>query len=133
MTPELSRPAGVSRAALWTGWIAGALPVLILVASAVMKLLKPPGLAEGFASIGWPEQYALGLGLLELTCAVVYLIPRTAFLGAILVTGYLGGAVATHVRVGELMILPQVGLGVLTWVGLYLRDPRLRALVPLRS
>jgi hypothetical protein len=74
----------------------------------------------------------LGLGILELICAVIYVIPRTSMLGAILLTGYLGGAIATHVRVGEQFIMPAV-LGVLIWGGLYLRDYRLRALLPLRT
>jgi hypothetical protein len=98
-----------------------------------MKLVHPPQLAEGFKTLGWPEEYALGLGILEIACAVVYLIPQTSVLGAILMTGYLGGAIATHVRVGQFGVIPQIGLGVLVWLGLYLRDPRLRALVPIRS
>ena len=74
---------------------------------------------------------ALALGILELACTIVYVIPRTAVLGAILLTGYLGGAIATHVRIGE-PFLPVILMGVLIWGGLFLRDPRLRALMPLR-
>ena len=72
-----------------------------------------------------------GLGILEVACTVIYLIPRTAVLGAILLTGYLGGATATHVRIGEPWFMPVL-LGVVVWLGIYLRDPRLRALIPLR-
>jgi hypothetical protein len=133
MTQEFPPQSSVSKAALWTGWIMSALPVLMLGFSAVLKLLNPPDVRDMFATLGWPEQYTLGLGLLELGCAAVYVIPRTSVLGAILVTGYLGGAIATHVRIGELMVVPQVALGVLAWLGLYLRDPRLRALIPLRT
>jgi hypothetical protein len=123
----------VSRAAFWTGCVFSAVPVLMLIMSGVMKLVKPGFVVEGFTHLGWPESYALGLGILELACVVVYLIPQTAMLGAILMTGYLGGAIATHTRVGELMVAPQVGLGILVWLGLYLREPRLRALMPWRN
>lgn len=99
--------------------------------SAVMKLIKPPPVVEGFAHLGFPESLALGLGLLELACAVVYVIPQTSVLGAILLTGYLGGATVTHLRVGDPFLTPVI-LGMLVWGGLYLRDPRLRALIPLR-
>jgi hypothetical protein len=132
-TPEFIRPNQVSKTALSVGWILSVLPVLMLGFSAVLKLLNPPDVREMFGTLGWPEQYTLALGILELGCAAVYVIPRTSVLGAILVTGYMGGAIATHVRIGKLMVLPQIGLGVLAWLGLYLRDPRLRALVPLRS
>jgi uncharacterized protein YndB with AHSA1/START domain len=115
-----------------TGWIISAPAVLLLVMSGVMKLVKPPFVAEGFVHLGYPESLALGLGALELVCTLVYLFPRTSILGAILLTGYLGGATATHVRVGEPFYIP-VALGVLLWCGLYLREPRLRALVPGRS
>src|SRR5262245_22074682 len=121
-TPEFIRHAPISKAAFWTGWILSALPVLMLGFSAVLKLLNPPDVREMFGTLGWPEQYTLALGILELGCAAVYLIPRTSVLGAVLVTGYMGGAIATHVRIGELMVLPQIGLGVLAWLGLYLRD-----------
>src|SRR5947208_14426001 len=122
----------VSKKVLWAGWIVTALPVLLLIFSGVMKLVKPAPVAEGFTHLGYPESLALGIGLLELVCTAVYLIPQTAVLGAVLLTGYLGGATATHVRVGEPFYAPIV-LGVLVWGGLYLRDGRLRALVPGRT
>lgn len=125
----------VSKKALWGGRVLSALPLLMLLPSAAMKFLKPPEVIEGFVRLGYPESLALGLGILELACTAVYLIPRTSVLGAILLTGYLGGATATHVRVGDpfsMFIIPVI-LGVLVWGGLFLRDPRLRALIPLRS
>jgi hypothetical protein len=81
---------------------------------------------------GYSEDSLLGIGILELTCVLVYAVPRTTFLGSVLMTAYLGGAVATHVRVSDAFVIPVV-LGVLVWVGLYLREPRLRALAPLRT
>jgi len=124
-------PSSVSKAALITGWIMCILPCLLLIFSAVMKLAHPPQLDEGFAHMGVPISHALGLGLLELSCTVIYLIPRTAVLGAILLTGYMGGAIQTHIRIGD-GIIPHVIIGILLWGGLYLRDPRLRILIPLR-
>jgi uncharacterized protein YndB with AHSA1/START domain len=127
-----TQTAPVSKAALWTGRVISALPVLMLVMSGVMKLLKPAPVMEGLAKFGYPESLAFSLGILELVCTAVYVIPRTAVLGAILLTGYLGGATATHVRIGDALFAPVI-LGVLVWGGLYLRDARLRALLPTRS
>jgi hypothetical protein len=109
-----------------------ALPVLTLVFSASMKLAKPRSLEEGFSHLGYPVHLALGLGILELACAIIYVIPRTSVLGAILLTGYLGGATAAHLRIGEPFYAPVI-VGVLVWGGLFLREPRLRALIPLRG
>jgi len=122
----------VSKKMFWAGCILSAPPVLMLVMSGVMKLAQPAFVMEGFVKLGYPANLALRLGVVELACTVIYLIPRTSVLGAILLTGYLGGATATHVRVGEPFFAPIV-LGVLVWLGLYLRDTRLRALIPLRS
>jgi hypothetical protein len=129
-----TQTASVPKKTLWAGRIVSALPALMLLFSGVLKLAKAPVVAE-FARLGYPESVILGIGILELACMVVYIIPRTSVLGAILLTGYLGGAVATHVRVGDPLfnvIIPAV-LGALAWGGLYLRDVRLRALLPLRS
>jgi hypothetical protein len=104
----------------------------MLLMSAVMKFVKPTQVVEGFVHLGLPEKLAFGLGILELACTVVYVIPRTAVLGAILLTGYLGGAIVTHLRVGDAFISPLI-FGVLIWTGLFLREKRLRALIPLRS
>lgn len=120
-----------SKRILWAGRIISALPVLLLLFSAVMKLVKPPEVVEGFTRLGYAENLALGIGILELVCTVVYVIPRTSILGAILLTGYLGGATATHVRIGEPFFAPII-LGVLVWGGLFLRDGQLRELIPLR-
>jgi hypothetical protein len=121
----------VSKKMVWAGRIASAVPVLMLVMSAVMKFAKPPSVIEGFAHLGLPVTLAFGLGVLELACTAIYLIPRTAVLGAILLTGYLGGAVVTHLRVGDPFIGPII-FGLLIWAGLFLREPRLRSLIPLR-
>jgi hypothetical protein len=129
---SVGQTAPESKKLLWAGRIMSALPVLALVLSGVMKLAKPPDVVEGFAHLGYPENLALGLGIVEFVCTALYLIPQTAVLGAILLTGYLGGATATHVRIGEPFFAPVI-LGVLVWGGLYLRDARLRALVPLRK
>ena len=107
-----------------------ALPVAMLLFSAVGKLSGAAAVTQGFEHLGWPVALAFALGVLELVCTVIYATPRTAVLGAILVTGYLGGAIATHVRIGEAFI-PQAIFGIFVWGGLYLRDPRLRALIPL--
>jgi hypothetical protein len=128
---ESSTPTSpVSKKILWTGRIMSTVPALMLLFSAVMKLAHPPQLDEGFKHLDLPLSHALGLGILELACTIIYVIPRTAVLGAILLTGYLGGAILTHLRVGEAVYL-HVIFGVLLWGGLYLRDPRLRALIPL--
>ena len=123
----------VSKRMLWAGHIISALPVLMLLFSGVMKLAKPAPVVEGFVRLGYPESVSLGIGILELACTVVYIIPRASILGAILLTGFLGGATATHVRVGDPAFFFPVVLGVLVWLGLYLRDERLRALIPLRD
>jgi hypothetical protein len=124
-----SNPAP-SKAALWTGRVFSALPALLLTFSAVTKLIHPPSLDEGFKHLGWPVTSALWIGVVELLCVVLYVLPRTAVLGAILITGYLGGAIATHARLGEPVVMILL-IGVLIWGGLWLRDPRLRALLPL--
>ena len=109
-----------------------AIPVLLVLLGSVMKLLKLPAVHEGFAKAGLSEQLIVPVGLIELTCVVVYLIPRTAVLGAILMTGLLGGATITTLRTGDPTYPMPVILGMLAWGGLYLRDARLRALIPLR-
>lgn len=119
------------KATLWIGRVLSALPVLLLLFSGAMKLIKPPGFAEGMAQMSLPAHLATPLALVELTCTALYLIPRTAVLGAILLTGYMGGAICTHVRIGDPFIV-QVLVGVLLWLGLYFREPRLRELIPLR-
>ena len=124
--------APVSKKMIWAGRIMSALPVLMLLLSGVMKLVKPAAVVEGFARLGYPESLTVGIGIVELACAALYVVPRTAVLGAILMTAYLGGATATHVPIGEPFFMPIL-LGVLVWGGLFLRDERLRALLPLRQ
>lgn len=123
------QPTPVSKAALWTGRVLSALPALFLLVDGAMKLAKPAPVVEATVKLGYPEGVILGLGVVLLACTVLYLIPRTSVLGAILLTGYLGGAVATHVRVGEgwFPVLFPVFFGALLWGGLFLRDARLRA------
>ena len=130
-----AQSAPLSKGRLWTGRIMSALPALFLFVDALGKLVKPAPVVEGTLQLGYPESVILGLGIVLLACTVLYVIPRTAILGAILLTGYLGGAVATHVRVGSPLfthMLFPVYVGLLIWAGLYLRDERLRALIPLR-
>src|SRR5581483_3713515 len=128
-SPTLAAP--VSSKALWAGRVISSLPVLMLLMSAVMKVLKPDDVVKGFNHLGYHDSLALGLAILELACTVLYILPSTAVLGAVLLTGYLGGAIATHVRVGDAYVMPAL-LGVLIWGGLYLRDARVRALLPFR-
>ena len=127
--------APVSKKRLWAGRIMSALPALFLLVDGIAKLAKPAPVVEGTVKLGYPESVIVPLGIILLTCTIIYVIPRTSVLGAILLTGYLGGAVATHVRVGDPLfthVLFPVYLGVLIWGGLYLRDDRLPALIPLR-
>ena len=131
-----SETTTVSRKALWAGRIVSALPILFLLMDSVMKLLKPTFVVDATVKLGYQESTIVPLGIVLLTCVILYVIPQTSVLGAILLTGYLGGAVATHVRVGDPLfshVLFPVYLGILIWLGLYLRDVRLRALVPLVS
>jgi len=122
----------VSKKQLWAGRIISALPVLLLLFSGVMKLLKPTPVLQGFAHYGYPESLIVVIGILEIACTLVYVIPQSSYLGAILMTAYLGGATASNLRVGDPSYFATVILGVLVWAGLYLRDARLRALLPLR-
>jgi hypothetical protein len=125
----------VSKKMLWTGYIMSALPSLFLLLDGVMKLFKPAFVVEATVQLGYPEDVIVGIGIVLLASLALYVLPRTSVLGAILLTGYLGGAVASHVRAGEgaFPVLFPVVFGMLLWGGLYLRDARLRALVPLRS
>jgi hypothetical protein len=123
----------MSRGTLWAGRIISALPVLGLAFSAFGKLRGQPEVVQIFTGhFGYPAQTLTTIGVLEVTCAVLYAIPQTSVLGAVLMTGYLGGAVATHVRVSETAWVFAAVLGAMAWLGLFLRDPRLRELLPLR-
>lgn len=116
----------------WLGLALTVLPVLMLIMSAVMKFVGGAQLAEGFAHLGWPMPLASTLGVIEIACTILYAIPRTSVLGAILLSAYLGGATATHVRVGDPWFATVI-LGIAIWGGLYFRDGRVRALIPLRA
>ena len=120
----------VSRKRIWAGRILSFLPALFLILDAVMKLFKPAFVVEATVRLGYPERVIFGIGVVLLVCTLIYLIPRTAIFGAILLTGYLGGAVATHVRAeqGWFEILFPVVIGILLWIGLALRDDRVRTL-----
>lgn len=134
MTAAVSHsPAPPRKGLVWTGRAISALPAVMLLISAAMKLAHGSQFVAMFTSrLGYQEGSLTGIGLLELACTALYVIPQTAFLGALLLTGYLAGAIATHVRIGESFATPLV-LGVLVWLGLYLRESRLKALAPLRT
>jgi hypothetical protein len=122
----------VAKTMSWAGRIVSTLAVLFLLFDTVLHLMRPAPVAEAFAQLGYPLDRAVGIGILELVCVAIYVIPRTSVLGAILLTGYLGGAVASQLRVGHSFfetVFPIV-VGVLVWGGLRLRDDRLRALIP---
>ena len=125
----------VSKKNLWIGRIVSGLPALFLLVDGAMKLVKPAVVVEATTKLGYSESLIVPIGILLIACTLLYLIPTTSVLGAILLTGYLGGAVATHVRVNEgiFPIVFPVIFGALLWLGLYLTDTRLRALIPLRS
>lgn len=118
------------------GWALSGLALLFLVMDATAKLLAVPVVVESGAALGFPGvSMARALGMILMVCAILYAAPRTAVLGAILVTAYLGGAVATHVRAGNALfshVLFGVYVGVVVWAGIYLREPRLRLLIPAR-
>lgn len=128
--------ATISQKRLWAGRILSALPVLFLVFDGVIKLVKNDAVTEAFTKLGYPVDLAFGIGVLELACVLVYVHPRTSVLGAILLTGYLGGAIALHVRIGSPFFSHTffpVYVAAMLWGGLYLRESRLWALLPLRS
>ena len=117
---------------VWTGWVISGLVSLPFLLSGFLKFKDGPEVMKGIAHLGIPESMVVPLAILELTCVVVYLIPATAVLGAILLTGYIGGAMCTTWRVGDPFFL-QIVLGILVWLGLYLREDRLKELIPLRK
>lgn len=117
---------------VWVGRVISGLLALLLTMSATMKLVGGREVIEGFARMGLPESLPVPLGVLELVCVLVYVIPATSVIGAILLTGYIGGAIVTHLRIGEPVVF-QIALGVLVWLGLYLRESRLKSLIPLRT
>jgi hypothetical protein len=130
-----SRVPRISPGRLWASRIVGALTILFLLVDTIVKVLRLPPAVESTVRLGYPENVVLGIGIIELVCLVAYVIPRTSILGAILLTGYLGGAVATHVRIGSPLLSHTffpIYVGVLIWLALFLRDDGLRILLPVR-
>lgn len=125
----------ISKTTLWTGRIISALVGTFLLFDSVIKVLQLAPAVEGTTQLGYPAHLVMGIGLLQLVCLALYAIPRTSVLGALLLTSYLGGAVASQVRIGAglFTVAFAVIVGALVWGGLFLRDSRLRALLPLRS
>jgi hypothetical protein len=123
-----------SKRMLWTGRVLSWLMALFFVLDGVGHLMKPAPVVEAFARLGYPLSASVGIGLLALICTAIYVTPRTSVLGAVLLTGYMGGAVSTHVRAGSSLfetIFPVI-FGVLIWMGIFMRDAQLRQLIPLR-
>jgi hypothetical protein len=114
------------------GWVLTLAPAGLLIMSGLMKLSGAEMVTTGFAKQGFPEGVHIPIGIAEVASAAIYLVPQTTVLGAILLTGYMGGAIATHVHVGEPFII-HIVIGVVIWLGLFLREPRLRRLLPWRS
>jgi len=119
----------------WIGRVLSALAILFLLFDCVIKVLQLPVAVEGTTQLGYPATVVLGIGVVELVCLVLYVIPQTSVFGAILFTGYLGGAIATHVRIGSPLfshVLFPIYVAALIWGGLYAREDRLRSLIPIR-
>lgn len=128
--------AGISRARIWPGRALTALPVMFLTFDVVIKLLKIDPVVVSFIQLGYNPDIARTVGLIEAMCLVLYIVPRTSVLGALLLTGYLGGAVATHLRLGDPLpthTLFPIYVGLFLWAGLFFREDRLRTLLPLRK
>jgi hypothetical protein len=118
---------------VWTGRVVSLWPVFVVLSSATWKLTRNPWYVAEFGRIGWPASALTLLACLQLGCILLYVIPPTAILGAILLTGYLGGAIASYVRIGDpTPILVPLSTSIIAWLGIYLRDDRLRSLVPIR-
>jgi hypothetical protein len=134
-TQTATSAAPASKAILWAAYGISALAVLFLIFDSVIKVLKLAPAVEATTQLGYPESLVIIIGVIELACLAVYVIPRTAILGAILMTGYLGGAIATNLRAGTPLfnVVFPIIIGALLWGGIYLRDQRLRALIPLRK
>lgn len=131
MAPSV-QASPVSKNALWTRRIISGIVVLFMLFNCALGLMKPEMVREGFVHLGYPDRVAPGLAILMFLCTVIYAIPQTSILGAILLTGYLGGATASHLRIGEPFYFPVI-VGVLVWLGIFLREERLRALIPFRN
>jgi hypothetical protein len=128
-------PAPPSKVARWSGWALTALIIFANLAGATMNLSGNKDAVEGAAKVGYPENTLFGIGVAVVICTVIFAVPKTAVLGAILLTGYMGGAVATHVRAGEgwRAAIPAFIFASLVWGAMLLREPRLRAVLPIRK
>ena len=134
--PATPESTSVSRGRMWASWIITGVVTALLLLDVAVKFAQPAAVLAGFARSGWPIQLSSTLGVILLVCTVLWLIPRTAVLGAILLTGYLGGAVASNLRLESPLFsntLFPVYFGVLIWGALWLRDARIRELTPLRK
>jgi hypothetical protein len=129
-----SAPSPVSKTSLRIGYGISILVAIFFLLDGVMKLVKPPQVVEATEKLGYQETVIVPLGIILIGCTVIYLIPKSSVLGAILLTGYLGGAVASHLRAGDdwFPILFPFAFGVLVWGGLCLRNPNIRAVVAMR-
>src|SRR6266850_1232745 len=123
----------VSKKSLWAGRIISAVIILFLIFDSSVKLMNLPDATEATVRLGYPARLLLAIGITEMICTILFVIPRTSILGAILLTGYFGGATATQVRLEDPWFFFPIVIGVLVWLGLYLRDERMRELVPIRS
>ena len=130
--PQVSQPVSNKSKGTWAGRIVSGAVALFMVFDAVSKLLQVPAVVKAQAMLGWPEDQGRLLGVVLVACTVVYVVPRSSILGAILLTAYLGGATAAQARIESANFLFSVVMGVLVWAGLFLRNERLRSLVPLQ-
>ena len=124
--------ASISKVRLWAGRILSGLVIVFLLLDGVMKFVKPPQVVQACSQLGWPENTIVALGAILLSCTLLYAIPRTSILGAILLTGYLGGAVAVQLRIGNPLFsqtLFPVYMGILLWLGIAIRNTRLQSLL----
>ena len=131
---RISGDQAVSQRTLWAGRVVGTLPALFMLFDGVIHVMKIPPVVEGFAKLGYPVSVAAPLGIIEIVCTILYLIPRTSVLGAVLLTGYLGGAIASNVRIQAPLfgyILFPIYVALFLWGGLWLRDGRVRAVLPI--
>jgi hypothetical protein len=131
--PATTPSSSTSKTSVWPGRIISALVVIFLLFDSTIKVLKLAAAVEGTVQVGYPVTVVQPIGIVLLACVLLYVIPRTSILGAILLTGYLGGATATMVRMSNPWFLLPVVVGVLAWLGIFLRDERLRTLIPLRT
>ncbi len=130
--PTTTSSTSVNTGLLWLGRFISAIPVVMMGMSGIMKLSHNPKMVEMWSQFGYSEGLIMPIAIVEILCVSFYVIPQTAVLGAILIGGFMGGAVATHLRIGQPIVVPVV-IGICAWAGLYLRDRRLRSVLPLET